>query len=93
MLGCPNMPVAPLTDSDGGSDAAGRVGTDGIGVLFTAQQGCGAFVAPLLGVLRRYHPTPPTLGARARAHAGRLRSTKGNENGMVEGCTSVGWKY
>jgi len=47
VLGCPNMPVAPLTDSDGGSDAAGRVGTDGIGVLFTAQQGCGAFVAPL----------------------------------------------
>lgn len=60
MLGCPNMPVAPLTDSDGGAEAASRVGTDGIGVLFTAQLGCGAAVAPLSGA-----PLTPAL---PRAH-------------------------
>lgn len=49
MLGCPNMPRARLTPDDGGAEAAGRVGSDGIGVLFTAQQGCGAAVGPLTG--------------------------------------------
>lgn len=49
MLGCPNLPRARLTADDGGAEAAGRVGESGIGVLFTAQQGCGAAVGPLTG--------------------------------------------
>lgn len=50
VLGCPNMPTTPLVDADGGGGAASHVGTDGVGVLFTAQQGCGAAVAPLSGL-------------------------------------------
>jgi hypothetical protein len=49
VLGCPNLPQARLTADDGGAEAAGRVGESGIGVLFTAQQGCGAAVGPLTG--------------------------------------------
>lgn len=47
VLGCPNMPTIPLVDADGGNGAASQVGMDGVGVLFAAQQGCGAAVAPL----------------------------------------------
>ena len=49
VLGCPNLPHARLTADDGGAEAARRVGESGIGVLFTAQQGCGAAVGPLTG--------------------------------------------
>lgn len=52
VLGCPNLPRARLTADDGGADAAGRVGENGIGVLFAAQQGCGAAVGPLTGACR-----------------------------------------
>ena len=49
VLGCPNMPVAAVTDGDGGADAAGRVGDDDVGVIFAAQLGGGATVGPLKG--------------------------------------------
>lgn len=47
VLGCPNMPTTPLVDADGSDGAASHVASDGAGVLFTAQLGCGAAVAPL----------------------------------------------
>lgn len=59
VLGCPNLPCARLTADDGGAEAAGRVGESGIGVLFTAQQGCGAAVGPLTGAS---HPCRASLG-------------------------------
>lgn len=58
VLGCPNMPTTPLVDADGGDGAASHVGTDGVGVLFTAQYGCGAAVVPLSGVRYETHWSP-----------------------------------
>lgn len=49
VLGCPNMPIAAITDNDGGADAAGRVGDDDVGVIFAAQLGGGSTVGPLKG--------------------------------------------
>lgn len=47
MLGCPNLPLEPITDADGAAGAAERVGTAGVGALFYATRGGGAFVGPL----------------------------------------------
>lgn len=47
VLGCPNMPIVPLEDANSGNGTALNIGTDDVGVLFTAQSGCGAHVAPL----------------------------------------------
>ena len=47
MLGCPNLPLEPITDADGAAGAAERVGTAGVGALFYATRDGGAFVGPL----------------------------------------------
>ena len=47
VLGCPNLPLEPITDADGAAGAAERVGTAGVGALFHATRGGGAFVGPL----------------------------------------------
>ena len=53
VLGCPNLPHARLRDEDVGAGAAelgdGQVG--GVGTLFTATRGAGAFAGPLAGGL------------------------------------------
>ncbi|DBA77012.1 TPA: hypothetical protein ACH3X1_009602 [Trebouxia sp. C0004] len=49
VLGCPNLPQQPIQEEDGAAGVAERVGTEGIGCLFTAIKGQGAFVGPLNG--------------------------------------------
>lgn len=49
VLGCPNLPLAPITDADGAAGAAARAGEAGVGVLFSAMRGCGAFAGALQG--------------------------------------------
>ena len=44
VLGCPNLPMAPLTDEDGTAAASDAIGAHGTGVCFAAQQGGGASV-------------------------------------------------
>ncbi len=51
VLGCPNLPTAQLRDEDGTGNSAEKAGSDGVGVIFAAQKGCGAFAGPLAGVL------------------------------------------
>eukprot|EP00884_Botryococcus_braunii_P005140 jgi/Botrbrau1/14627/Bobra.0364s0011.1 len=59
VLGCPNLPQAPITDLDGESGAAKRVGEAGVGCLFTAVRGQGAFQQPLsLSFGRESAPQP-----------------------------------
>ena len=47
VLGCPNLPLEPITDADGAAGAAERVRTAGVGALFYATRSGGAFVGPL----------------------------------------------
>ena len=49
VLGCPNLPQQPIQEEDGAAGVAERVGTEGIGCLFTGIRGGGAFVGPLNG--------------------------------------------
>ena len=49
VLGCPNLPTSQLRDEDGTGNSAGKAGTDGVGVIFSAQKGVGAFAGPLAG--------------------------------------------
>ena len=49
VLGCPNLPQQPIQEEDGAAGVAERVGTEGIGCLFTAIKGQGAFVGALNG--------------------------------------------
>ena len=49
VLGCPNLPQQQVQDKDGAAGVAERVGDEGIGCLFTAVKGQGAFVGPLRG--------------------------------------------
>lgn len=49
MLGCPNLPQQPIQEEDGAAGVAERVGTEGMGCLFTAIRGQGSFVGPLNG--------------------------------------------
>lgn len=49
VLGCPNLPQQPIQEEDGAAGIAEKVGTEGIGCLFTAVRGQGAFVQPLNG--------------------------------------------
>ncbi len=58
VLGCPNLPLEPITDADGAAGAAERAGEAGVGVLFSAMRGCGAFVAPLQGNAQDSSPWP-----------------------------------
>ncbi len=54
VLGCPNLPQQPIQEEDGAAGVAERVGTEGIGCLFTAIKGQGAFVGPLNGKSANY---------------------------------------
>ena len=47
VLGCPNLPQAELKDTDGESGAAQRGQEAGVGCIFAAEVGHGAFVGPL----------------------------------------------
>lgn len=49
VLGCPNLPKQSIQEEDGAAGVAERVGTEGIGCIFTAVKGQGAFVGPLNG--------------------------------------------
>jgi hypothetical protein len=49
VLGCPNLPQTALVDADGESGAASRSSEAGVGCLFAAQKGQGAFVGSLRG--------------------------------------------
>ena len=49
VLGCPNLPQQSIQEEDGAAGVAEKVGTEGIGCLFTAVKGQGAFVGPLYG--------------------------------------------
>ena len=49
VLGCPNLPNQPIQEEDGAAGVAEKVGTEGIGCLFTTVKGQGAFVRPLNG--------------------------------------------
>ena len=49
VLGCPNLPQQPIQEQDGAAGIAEKVGSEGIGCLFTAVKGQGAFVQPLTG--------------------------------------------
>ena len=51
VLGCPNLPQQPIQEEDGAAGIAEKVGTEGIGCLFTAVKGQGAFVGPIHGKL------------------------------------------
>lgn len=59
MLGCPNLPQSQIQDEDGACNSAAKAGTDGVGVIFAAQRGAGAFAGPLAGA-----PCNPLLPAR-----------------------------
>ena len=49
VLGCPNLPAAPLGDEASSTTSAEHAGEPGVGCLFAAVRGGGAFVAPLSG--------------------------------------------
>lgn len=49
VLGCPNLPQSQIRDEDGSGNSAEKAGTDGVGVIFAAQRGAGAFEGPLAG--------------------------------------------
>ena len=49
VLGCPNLPAGQINDEDGAGNSAAKAGTDGVGVIFAAQKGVGAFAGPLTG--------------------------------------------
>jgi len=49
VLGCPNLPHDPVRGDDGGAGAADRAGAEGVGCLFAAAEGQGAYWAPLSG--------------------------------------------
>lgn len=49
VLGCPNLPVEPLTPEQGEAGAAEHAGEPGYGCMFAAQLHEGAFVGPLQG--------------------------------------------
>lgn len=49
VLGCPNLPQAPITEEDGLEGAASRSGESGIGCIFAASRGYGAYVGPIAG--------------------------------------------
>lgn len=49
VLGCPNLPQQSIQEEDGAAGVAEKVGTEGIGCIFTAVKGQGAFVGPLNG--------------------------------------------
>ena len=49
VLGCPNLPAAPLGDEASSATSAEHAGEPGVGCLFAAVRGGGAFVAPLSG--------------------------------------------
>jgi hypothetical protein len=66
VLGCPNMPIVPLEDANSGNGTALNIGTDDVGVLFTAQSGCGAHVAPLSGALLTGDPLLRMMQSSAR---------------------------
>ena len=57
VLGCPNLPQQPIQEEDGAAGVAEKVGTEGIGCLFTAIKGQGAFVKPLYGKSLPLHST------------------------------------
>ena len=50
VLGCPNLPQARISDSDGTGNSAERAGTQGVGVIFAARKGGGAYAGPLEGI-------------------------------------------
>eukprot|EP00877_Chromochloris_zofingiensis_P002003 jgi/Chrzof1/11803/Cz06g10200.t1 len=47
VLGCPNLPQGQVTDDDCGTGAAGRSDTAGVGCLFLAHRGHGAYASSL----------------------------------------------
>ena len=49
VLGCPNLPAGQIEDADGAGNSAAKAGTDGVGVIFAARKGAGAFAGPLAG--------------------------------------------
>ena len=51
VLGCPNLPQKRIEDEDGVAESASKAGTDGVGVIFAAETGQGAFAGPLSGLL------------------------------------------
>jgi 3'(2'), 5'-bisphosphate nucleotidase/inositol polyphosphate 1-phosphatase len=51
VLGCPNLPQKRMEDADGADESASMAGTDGVGVIFAAERGQGAFAGPLSGAL------------------------------------------
>ena len=53
VLGCPNLPQKRIEDEDGAGESASKAGTDGVGVIFAAERGQGAFAGPLSGVLNQ----------------------------------------
>ena len=55
VLGCPNLPQQPIQEEDGAAGVAEKVGTQGIGCLFTAVKHQGAFVKPLNGGHEKAH--------------------------------------
>ena len=71
VLGCPNLPQQPIQEEDGAAGVAERVGTEGIGCLFTGVQGQGAFFGPLNG--KALLPIMPVIVSNTAQliHAGR----------------------
>lgn len=49
VLGCPNLSQEQITEEQGEAGAAEHAGEPGVGCLFAAQLGHGAFVGPLQG--------------------------------------------
>lgn len=49
VLGCPNLPQKRIEHADGAAESASKTATDGVGVIFTAERGQGAFAGPLSG--------------------------------------------
>lgn len=49
VLGCPNLPQERITDEQGEAGVAERAGEPGVGCMFAAHRGSGAFVGPLQG--------------------------------------------
>ena len=50
MLGCPNLPAAALGDDASVGTSAEHAGEPGVGCLFAAVRGGGAYVGPLSGL-------------------------------------------
>ncbi len=49
LLGCPNLPQGQVEDEAGGAGAMSLAGTSGVGALFVAHRGQGAYVTDLWG--------------------------------------------